>query len=43
MGATPPRPDAPSIGDTQTLNLWNLNTGLLLRGSAALYVPVLRV
>ena len=28
---------------TQTLNLWTLNTGLLLRGSAALYVPVLRV
>ena len=27
----------------QTLNLWTLNTGLLLRGSAALYVPVLRV
>ena len=27
---------------TQTLNVWTLNTGLLLRGSAALYVPVLR-
>ena len=28
---------------TQTLNLWTLNTGLLLRGSVALYVPVLQV